>query len=126
LLSVLDAAQLGVPHHKTVGLPLNDHRRGKQWLAMIDLSKDPELLICERPVCGMAMYAFLYRCPVTGHKVQGLVRDNPAAPDDTTTYETLTCSACGRVHLVNPSTGHVAGADTSSSALAAAEKSVRA
>jgi hypothetical protein len=111
LLSRLDRRPSWASHHKTVGLPLNDHRRGKQWLAMIDLSKDPELLICERPVCGMVMYAFLYRCPVTGHNVQGLVRDNPAAPDNTTTYETLTCSACGRVHLVNPSTGHVAGAD---------------
>jgi hypothetical protein len=95
---------------------------------MIELRKDPELWNCEAPCksAGMAMYAFLYRCPVTGHKVQGLVGDNPAAPDDTTTYETVTCSACGRVHLVNQSTGRVAGADTSSSALAAAGKSARA
>jgi hypothetical protein len=54
----------------------------------------------------MATYAFLYRCPTTGHKVQGVV---PHAPEDTRTYETVTCAVCSRVHLVNPTSGHVAG-----------------
>jgi hypothetical protein len=55
------------------------------------------------------MYTFLFRCPTTGHKVQGIVR--APVPDDTSTYETMTCMACSRVHLVNPTSGHVAGAD---------------
>jgi hypothetical protein len=56
----------------------------------------------------MATHAFLYCCPITGHKVQGVI---PDAPTDARLYETLTCAACARVHLVNPTTGHVAGAD---------------
>ncbi len=58
---------------------------------------------------GMAIYAFLYRCPITGHKVQGTT---PSAPDDAATYETVTCALCNRVHLINPTTGHVAGVST--------------
>jgi hypothetical protein len=57
----------------------------------------------------MGSYAFLYRCPTTGHKVQGVIR--APAPDDTSTYESVACVACSRVHLVNPSNGHVAGRD---------------
>ena len=49
------------------------------------------------------MYTFLFRCPTTGHKVQGIVR--APVPDDTSTYETMTCMACSRVHLVNPTSG---------------------
>ncbi len=55
----------------------------------------------------MANYAFLYCCPITGQKIQGVV---PSAPNDNRTYETVTCAVCSRVHLVNPTTGHVAGA----------------
>jgi hypothetical protein len=54
------------------------------------------------------MHAFLYRCPITGHAVQGII---PDAPTDARMYETLTCAAYARVHLVNPTSGHVAGAD---------------
>ena len=53
------------------------------------------------------MYPFLYRCPITGHKVQGLAH----APTPDGSYEAVTCTACNRVHLVNPNSGHVAGAD---------------
>lgn len=60
---------------------------------------------------GMGIYSFVYRCPTTGYKVQGFVRDHPPGPDDISTYETMTCSACYRLHLVNPSSGHVAGTD---------------
>ncbi len=59
---------------------------------------------------GMGTYGFLYRCPTTGHNVQGILRDKPS-PDDTSIYETVTCAVCYRVHLVNPSSGHVAGTD---------------
>ncbi len=60
----------------------------------------------------MGTYGFIYRCPTSGHKVQGFTRDNPPAPDDTV-YEAVTCTACYRVHLVNPSSGHVAGTNRS-------------
>jgi hypothetical protein len=49
----------------------------------------------------------LFRCPTTGHRVQGLAH----GPTSENMYETVTCSACSRVHLVNPNTSHVAGAN---------------
>jgi hypothetical protein len=57
-----------------------------------------------------AMATFLYRCPTTGHTVQGFAADNAAANDSI--YEAITCVLCRRVHLVNPATGRVAGADS--------------
>lgn len=59
------------------------------------------------------MPTFLYRCPVTGYRVQGLIADNPA--EKTTkgpTYEPVTCTICARIHLVDPRTGKVAGEDS--------------
>jgi hypothetical protein len=61
----------------------------------------------------MANCAFVYRCPATGHRVQGFV--GASVPDDTSTYEGVMCTVCNRVHLVNPSNGHVAGAEMSAS-----------
>lgn len=55
------------------------------------------------------MATFLYRCPVTGYNVQGFVPGHPA--DDNTAFEPVTCTVCSRVHLVNPKTGKVVGAD---------------
>jgi hypothetical protein len=46
---------------------------------------------------------------MTGHKVQGVV--HAPALDDSSIYESMTCVACSRLHLVNPSNGHVAGND---------------
>jgi hypothetical protein len=56
------------------------------------------------------MAAFVYRCPVTGYNVQAHSSD-PAPDDDSATYHAVTCVACARVHLVNPKTGRVAGAE---------------
>jgi hypothetical protein len=53
------------------------------------------------------MPPFLYRWPATGYRVQGFVSEEIPAEGDT--YETLTCIACQRVHLVNPRTGRVLG-----------------
>ena len=50
------------------------------------------------------MVPFIYRCPVTGLRVQGLFADEVPA-EDTNTYESVTCLVCTRVHLVNRSTG---------------------
>jgi hypothetical protein len=54
------------------------------------------------------MPPFLYRCPTTGYRVQGFVAEEVS---DSDTYEALTCTACQRVHLVNPVTGKVLGGD---------------
>jgi hypothetical protein len=56
------------------------------------------------------MPSFIYRCPPTGLNVQGWVADDPNE-DEAETYEAVTCMACTRVHLVNPKTGKVLGAD---------------
>lgn len=53
------------------------------------------------------MPPFLYRCPNTGLRVQGFVAED--VPDDADSYETITCLACQRVHLVNPVSGKVLG-----------------
>jgi hypothetical protein len=59
------------------------------------------------------MATFLYRCPTTGHNVQGFVTDNAAVSDERA-YEAVKWVLCGRVHLVNPKTGHVLGGDSNS------------
>ncbi len=56
------------------------------------------------------MPAYLYRCPATGLNVQGWIADDPAQRDESS-LEAVTCTACTRVHLVNPRTGRVLGAD---------------
>ncbi len=53
---------------------------------------------------------FLYRCPVTGYRVQGFVADNPTEKNGHV-YEPVTCVICKRIHLVDPKTGKVAGSD---------------
>lgn len=55
------------------------------------------------------MASFVYRCPNTGLRVQGFVADDDPADDDA--YLPVTCTACTRVHLVNPRTGKVLGED---------------
>jgi BRK domain len=56
------------------------------------------------------MAAFLYRCPNTGLQVQGYTADD-LTEGDVEAYESLKCLACTRMHLVNPKTGKVLGAD---------------
>jgi len=62
------------------------------------------------------MTTFLYRCPTTGMNVQGWIAEDVAAGTvRKDTYFSIDCLACKQAHLVNPSTGHVAGSTTSSS-----------
>jgi hypothetical protein len=58
------------------------------------------------------MAAFVYRCPATGLKVQGFLQGGlaPGSASTEEVYETVDCTACRGVHLVNPMTGQVAGA----------------
>jgi hypothetical protein len=56
------------------------------------------------------MAVFVYRCPSTGLNVQGWIADDPTE-HEAETFEAVTCTACTRVHLINPKTGKVLGAD---------------
>ncbi len=47
---------------------------------------------------------FIYRCPNTGLNVHGWIADDPTEHDGVS-YEAVTCTACTRVHLVNPKSG---------------------
>jgi len=55
-----------------------------------------------------SMAGFAYRCPNTGLNVQGFTADDPGDDDS---YVPVTCIICTRVHLVNPRSGKVVGAD---------------
>jgi hypothetical protein len=56
------------------------------------------------------MAPFVYRCPNTGMNVQGWIADDPTEREGET-YHSITCTICTRLHLVNPKTGRVLGAD---------------
>ena len=56
------------------------------------------------------MPPFVFKCPNTGLNVQAFAADDPTDGKDNTS-EALICLACTRVHLVNPKTGKVVGAD---------------
>jgi hypothetical protein len=63
-------------------------------------------------VLPCAMPPFVYRCPNTGLNVQGWVADDPTEGDgEGETYAAISCTICTRVHLVDPKTGKVLGAD---------------
>jgi hypothetical protein len=57
------------------------------------------------------MLLFIYRCPLTGRNVQGFVAEEAAKAADDKTYESVNCTACSRLHLVNPKTGAVVGGE---------------
>ena len=57
-----------------------------------------------------SMLTFLYTCPATNQKVQGWVADDVSENSDPR-YESVTCLACRRTHLVDPKTGKTLGAD---------------
>ena len=58
---------------------------------------------------------FVYRCPNTGLNVQGWLESEPAADREADLYEAVTCTACARVHLVNPRTGRLSGEEAAPS-----------
>jgi hypothetical protein len=49
------------------------------------------------------MLSFTYRCPRTGQIVHGHVADDLISGSET--YEPVTCTACGGIHLINHKTG---------------------
>jgi hypothetical protein len=54
------------------------------------------------------MGTVIFRCPNVGAKVQAWFAEDVSDED---VYESVTCSACGSLHLVSPATGRVVGAD---------------
>jgi hypothetical protein len=50
----------------------------------------------------------LFRCPVTGDRVSGLVATD-ASDAGAGDYETVSCVACSGVHFINARTGTVLG-----------------
>ena len=56
------------------------------------------------------LIGFVFRCPNTGLNVQGWVVEDPSERE-TNSYEAVTCTACTRVHLVDPKTGKILGPD---------------
>jgi hypothetical protein len=55
------------------------------------------------------MAALIYQCPTTGQRVQSWFADDVS--ENSESYETVICLACSLVHLVNPKTGKILGAD---------------
>jgi hypothetical protein len=53
---------------------------------------------------NLPMIPFTYRCPRTGQQMHGWAADDLHEGE---TYEPVTCTACGRVHLVNLKSGKV-------------------
>ena len=50
----------------------------------------------------------IFKCPHTGLNVQHWLDE--AGPDDpTTSYETVACKACNRLHFINRSSGKLLG-----------------
>jgi RNase P subunit RPR2 len=50
------------------------------------------------------MDSLVFRCTKTGSNVQVRLEES-TVPDRADSYEAVTCLACGRVHLVNKTTG---------------------
>ena len=57
------------------------------------------------------MATIIYRCPTTGLNVQGWFADDSARADTNDTYEAVLCTACTKLHLINPKTGRTLGDD---------------
>jgi hypothetical protein len=55
-------------------------------------------------------HPFVYRCPRTGHRVQGFVPAEDVS-EDANTFHSVRCILCNQDHLVNPKTGKVVGED---------------
>jgi len=64
------------------------------------------LLLCKKS----NMLPFLYRCPNTGYRVQGFSADEAAELNPNGDL-TVLCSMCQKMHLVNPTSGQVSGAN---------------
>ena len=55
------------------------------------------------------MPTLIFRCPITGHRVQGWVAEEVPADPPQQLFVSLRCTACAQPHLVNLATGAVLG-----------------
>lgn len=55
------------------------------------------------------MPTLIFRCPITGHNVQGWVAEEVPADPPQQLFVSLRCSACAQMHMVNPATREVLG-----------------
>ena len=60
------------------------------------------------PPINDRMGTLVFKCPATGQNVQGWFADDGSDTGEES-YETVTCTACRSVHLVNPVTGKTLG-----------------
>jgi hypothetical protein len=63
------------------------------------------------PYLAAMATGFVYRCPNTGLNVQGWVADDPTEGEAEAFYQSVACTACARIHLIDPKTGRIVGAD---------------
>lgn len=71
---------------------------------------DPSQIETGGAAVATSMITFLFRCPTTGLTVQGWAPEGSEQSRDDA-YESVMCTACARLHLVNPQTKRVLGAD---------------
>jgi hypothetical protein len=62
------------------------------------------------PDHGSSMATCVFLCPQTGQRVQGWFADD-GSENGGDTYAGVNCLACKQVHMVNPKTRKVLGAD---------------
>lgn len=55
------------------------------------------------------MPTLIYRCPITGHNVQGWIAEDIPADPAQQVFVSLRCTACSQMHAVNPATAAVLG-----------------
>ncbi len=55
------------------------------------------------------MPTVLFRCPLTGHTVQGWIAEEMRSDPPQQVFVSLRCNACGQTHAVDPATGEVLG-----------------
>ena len=53
----------------------------------------------------------VFKCPRTGFNVQHWLAEESEDDSSSTSYETVVCQACSRLHFINRSTGKLLGAE---------------
>ena len=51
----------------------------------------------------------VFKCPRTGMNVQHWIAEEATPDDPHSTYETVVCKACTRLHFINRTTGKLLG-----------------
>jgi hypothetical protein len=51
----------------------------------------------------------IFKCPRTGLNVQHWLAGEPQPDNPSSSYESVTCNACGRLHFIDRASGKLAG-----------------